>query len=126
MESRSQKLTDCCPEGHRVRGDVSLAGKPVRCPKCNRQFYFAVGLQSDHAVVIKHGSHTAKAGMTESSVMRILGDPAPMPPMPMSMPLGPVTRPCPKCSIAISEAASVCRHCNTYVGAMPSFMKELS
>lgn len=126
MESRSQKLTDCCPEGHRVRGDVSLSGQPVRCPKCNKQFTFATGFQPDHAVVIKHAAHTAKAGMTESSVMRILGDAEPVPPPPMSMPMGPSTRPCPRCAIAISEAASVCRHCKTYVGAMPSFMRELS
>lgn len=125
MESRVQKLTDCCPDGHRVRGDASLSGQPVRCPKCNKRFIFATGFQPDHAVVIKHPAHTDKSGMTESSVMRILGVADPVPPPPMSMPNSQQTRPCPKCAIAISESVSVCRHCKTYVGAMPTFMREM-
>ncbi|WP_146453557.1 hypothetical protein [Rubripirellula tenax] len=117
MEARSDKIKGCCPSGHHVRGDVSMAGRKVRCPHCDVAFVFA---PPDRAVVVSSKS----SSVTESSIMRILGDADPLPPAPVQHRIK--TRPCPKCSVAISEAVAVCGHCKCYVGAMPSFLREMA
>ncbi len=119
MESRTQKIKSCCPAGHPVRGDVAMAGQKVRCPRCDVSFVFA---PPERAVVVS----SPKAGVTESSVMRILGDADPSPSTPEFSPVQARTRSCPKCSVSILESVAVCRHCKCYVGAMPTFMRELA
>ncbi len=119
MESSVQKIKSCCPAGHSVRGEVSMAGQKVRCPRCDVPFVFA---PPERAVVV---NAPKKSGVTESSVMRILGELDPLPPPP-----GPqtrvATRPCPKCQVAIAETSAVCGHCKCYVGAMPSFLRDMA
>ncbi|WP_222436037.1 hypothetical protein [Rubripirellula reticaptiva] len=119
MEARTQKIKGCCPAGHHVRGDITMAGQKVRCPRCDVPFIFA---PPERAVVVS----TGKPSVTESSIMRILGDADPLPPAPTQSVNQIKTRPCPKCSIAISEAVAVCGYCKCYVGATPSFMRELA
>ncbi len=107
------KITDSCPSGHRVRGDIGLAGKNVRCPKCRKEFVFAP---------LKPVA-TESATVSDTSVMRILGETPELPPVPEKK--AAATRSCPRCGISISANTSVCNHCNTYVGLMPRFMKQL-
>ena len=62
-----------CPTGHRLRGSVSLIGKQVACPEC--QTRFEIG-------------QPKKQSVTESGVMRILGDgPGELPPPPKHLSL---------------------------------------
>ncbi len=118
MESSEPKKISCtCPNGHKVRGDVSFAGEKVRCPRCQQTFVFGE-------------KQTEKAPVTESAVMRILVDPQ-MSEDPVASMFdnprqeAPKTCPCSRCGVAIDETATVCKHCNSYVGAMPGFMQTL-
>ena len=135
-----------CPAGHRVRGKATMVGKKVACPKCQAQFVFAP--------TTRHAGRIAatERSVTDTAVMRILGDmpqrPQPPEPTPAEQPsitdsgvmriLGDPPeslrhddspekrlRPCPKCSVPISDALAVCNHCNSYVGALPSFLRGL-
>ncbi len=108
------KITDACPSGHRVRGDIRLAGKSVRCPKCRKEFVFAP---------LKPSAADSNV-VTDTSVMRILGESPEIPPMPERKPDS--TKSCPRCNVSISANASVCNHCNTYVGVMPRFMRQIA
>lgn len=109
-DSRLQEsITVSCPRGHRLRGDASLIGKQVKCPKC--QSVFAIG-------------EPRKVSVTESSVMRILGDgPGELPP--------PVTskttesQDCPRCGCSNPKTASVCSDCECYMGLMPNFLQKM-
>jgi uncharacterized C2H2 Zn-finger protein len=109
----NSKITVSCPAGHRLRGDIQMAGNTVRCPKCSVEFVFAP-LKSDAAV---------NRAVTDTGVMRILGDSPELPPIPEKKMA--TDRPCPRCGILMSINASVCKHCNCYVGVMPRFMQDL-
>ncbi|WP_145171262.1 hypothetical protein [Rubripirellula lacrimiformis] len=89
----------------------------VRCPRCSVSFVFAA---SDRATIVT----PEPKSVTESSVMRILGDldPTPAPPQASQIRL----RPCPKCAASISETLAVCNRCQCYIGSMPSFMGRLA
>jgi hypothetical protein len=62
--------------------------------------------------------------VTDTGVMRILGDMAVTPHAEASPEVA--HRPCSRCGVAIPETLSVCSHCNCYVGVMPSFMKQIT
>ncbi len=108
------KLTVSCPAGHRLRGDMKMAGNRVRCPKCRVEFVFAP-LKSPAA---------DNRAVTDTGVMRILGDSPELPPVPEKK-AAISDRPCPRCGISMSINTSVCNHCNCYVGVMPRFMQDL-
>ena len=107
------KITVSCPAGHRLRGDIKMAGSTVRCPKCSVEFVFAP-VKSETPV---------NQAVTDTGVMRILGESPVLPPPPVKKLT--IDRACPRCGISMSIDASVCKHCNCYVGVMPSFMQDL-
>ena len=119
------KLTVSCPSGHRLRGRVEMIGKRVKCPRCSVEFDFLKS--SDTATHDRERVATPAAGdrrgVSESRVMAILGDMNDLSSAPISEPTQ--SRPCAKCGGAVSESLTVCPHCNTYVGVMPNFMREL-
>lgn len=101
------KITCKCSRGHKVRGSATLIGKTVRCPRCSDQFVFG---------------YEVRESVSDTAVMRILGDgPAP-PPEPKAQAL---KRPCSRCGVGISPSASICEHCNCYVGQLPDFFEKL-
>lgn len=108
------KIAVACPSGHRLRGDSKLVGKTVTCPRCKTNFVFAPTTQ-------RHPD--AEKSVTDTGVMRILGDMGALPPAPERVEVK--TRPCTRCGVAISESLAVCNHCNCYVGVMPSFMRQM-
>ena len=109
MEENAEKMTCQCPKGHKLRGSVDLIGKSIRCPRCNEKFVFG---------------YTVRQNVTDTAVMRILGDAPPAPPTPKAETAE--TRPCTKCGVEISNNASVCKHCHTYVGKLPDFFAKLN
>ncbi len=100
-EPRSIRVA--CPTGHQLRGDSTMIGKTISCPKCKERFVF----QSDK--------------VTDTGVMRILGD-APSLENTDNQHMNSETRPCPRCSTSIAATAMVCRHCDCYVGSLPDFL----
>lgn len=110
------KVTAVCPSGHKLRGNSELVGRPVKCPRCSCEFVFALTL--DRAI----NTNTKK--VTDTGVMRILGELSSLPPAPKSRQAS--ERPCNRCGILIPEETAVCSHCNCYVGAMPTFLRQMS
>ena len=96
-----------CPNGHRLMGSTDMVGRNVRCTKCQAKFPFVIPM---------------KKSLTETGVLRILGDVSPVP-MPPEVEL-PTQRPCPRCFKIISVNANVCEHCCCYVGILPNFLKQ--
>ncbi|MCC9603245.1 hypothetical protein LOC67_22070 [Stieleria sp. JC731] len=108
-EMNAERVTCKCPRGHKVRGGSELIGKTVRCPRCKEKFVF--GYQIREAV-------------TDTAVVRMLGDAPAIPAAPVAE--EPSLRPCTRCGVAISKNASVCKHCNCYVGHLPDFFARLN
>ncbi len=99
------EITASCPRGHRVRGPRALGGRMVKCPKCAAEFMFQA---------------PAPKNVTDTGVMRILGDLPALPPLPPTR-AEPQTRPCPRCEQAIPLSITVCQYCACYVGiALPA------
>ncbi len=96
-----------CPNGHRLMGTTDMVGRNVRCTKCQAKFQFEIPL---------------KKSLTETGVLRILGDFSPVP-MPPEVALR-TRRPCPRCFKIISVNANVCEHCICYVGDMPHLLMQ--
>lgn len=111
------KITMACPSGHRVRGGVEMLGRTVRCPKCQVEFRFTTEPK-------RTTPEPDSRQMTDTGVMRILGDFNQMPEAPESTEA--TLKPCTRCGVPIPETLTVCNHCNCYVGLMPSFMKQIS
>jgi hypothetical protein len=109
MNDESDKRITCnCPRGHKLRGAPEMIGQTVRCPRCSEKFVFGYQIRQQ---------------VTDTAVVRILGDaPAPPPAQIQS----PATRPCTRCGVATSAASSVCEHCNCYVGLLPDFLANLN
>ena len=110
-QNQPQKVTCTCPAGHRIRASLAMIGESVSCPRCDVQFVFG---QSNDSV-------------SDSVVMRILGDgPQESPEQEQqSQSSVPASRPCARCGVGVSESASVCQCCNSYVGAFPTFMHRI-
>lgn len=104
----SERITCKCPRGHKLRGATDLIGKTVRCPRCSEKFVFG---------------YYVRENVTDTAVVRILGDGPVAVPTPEK---DPTTRLCTRCGVATSAKISVCQHCNCYVGIMPDFMSSLS
>lgn len=85
-----------------------MLGKTIQCPRCARAFIFEV--KDDRSV-------------TDTGVMRILGDMSPLPPPP-AIP-EPTTRACDRCGNQVSRMSQVCPQCNCYIGAMPMFLRQM-
>ena len=113
--TENTKIIDCCPSGHRVRGDISLSGNTVRCPRCQSEFVFAP---------MKPKAGATNSAVTDTGVMRILGDTPDVPQMPERKEV--TSKVCPRCQLSISANSTVCDHCNCYVGVMPRFMSQLT
>ena len=104
-----EQLTCKCPRGHKVRGKPSLIGKNVRCPCCGEKFVFG---------------YFIRERVSDTAVVRLLGDAPKLPPAPEK--LHAETRTCERCGIAVSKKASVCEHCNCYIGNLPDYYGKLS
>ena len=139
------KITVQCPKGHRLRGGTNLCGKTIRCPKCQAEFVFAPTKPSppenrqvtDTAVMRILGDgpgelvaenaapadadQAALRRLSDTGVVRILAEPASIETTSSEV----ETRPCPRCNVPTPENAAVCEHCNTYLGVMPTFLKQL-
>ncbi|TWT98450.1 hypothetical protein [Stieleria varia] len=102
-----EKLTCDCPNGHKLRGPAQLIGKQIACPKCKSKFIFG---------------ETYKQQVSDTAVVRILGTPPPSHTAPSETEL---MRPCTRCGVSVSASASVCSHCDCYIGAVPDFMKSM-
>lgn len=120
-----------CSQGHKIKAKVELAGCAGKCPRCGQ----AVQVPAKSEVSL-NSAPTSNASanqvnrradvsskltlpnerktVTESAVMRILGDVAPLPPMPEhnTQPI----RCCPRCLQKIRISSRVCEHCQCYVG----------
>ena len=117
MSENASKMTCSCPNGHRVRGDVKLQGSRVRCPKCRESFVFPSAIQQAHNA----GSH--HDGFSDTSIMRILGDPSKV-----GIPIvnrgnaasGQVDRfrTCSRCGGSTPKTLAICNHCSCYLGVV--------
>ncbi|NND97296.1 MAG: hypothetical protein HKN47_08215 [Pirellulaceae bacterium] len=95
-----------CESGHRIKAGSSLRGKTLPCPKCRKPVVIA----------------EATDPLSDTGVMRILGDASPLPraPLPMRMQL----RPCPQCECDVRKDAPICQHCRSYIGASTDYTKR--
>lgn len=104
----TDKVVCKCPRGHKLKGSAELIGQSVRCPRCQEKFVFGYQIRQD---------------VTDTAVVRLLGDAPAPPPEPKA---APDTRPCTRCGVGISPKASVCQHCKCYVGRLPDYLDRLS
>jgi endogenous inhibitor of DNA gyrase (YacG/DUF329 family) len=95
-----------CESGHRLKAAASLRGKTLPCPKCQKP---VVIVELDNKV-------------SDTGVMRILGETSPLPPAPT--PLRLQLRPCPECAADVRKDAPICQHCQSYIGASPDYVKQ--
>ena len=111
-----------CERGHRFKAMDAYRGKIVHCPQC--QAHVPIPIQSSSTAAVP----TAKDPLSDTGVMRILGDLDPLPPPPVGTQSEESTnyRNCPRCSVSIRTDATLCNHCNCYVGAIPDFFGGLS
>lgn len=117
MNENTSKMTCSCPNGHRVRGDVKLQGARVRCPKCREAFVFPSALKPTSA------SASSNDGFSDTSIMRILGDPSKV-----GIPVvnrgsasgGQVDRfrTCSRCGSSTPKTLAICNHCSCYLGVV--------
>ncbi len=94
-----------CPRGHKIKAAAELAGKMARCPSCQ-----AVMMVPEPIKQLVRSQRQ----LTESGVVRMLGDVPPLPPAP-EKPTH-IRRTCPRCRHRLSPAATVCEQCQLYVG----------
>lgn len=93
-----------CQNGHRLKAEVSQAGRTSHCPRCQAPI-----------VVPKRAPHP----VTDSGIVRLLGEmEAESPSAPRQAPL-PVNqapdRSCPRCDSPLSPSARSCDACGLYV-----------
>ena len=116
LQPVNNKVTAACPAGHKLRGNSSLVGKTVKCPRCGVEFVFAL--------TFKRSTQTDGKEVTDTGVMRILGSMDAVPPAPKRRVN--TDRPCTRCGAAVPENTSVCSHCNCYIGVLPAFLNEMA
>lgn len=95
----------CCPQGHKIKAKPELAGKLAKCPSCK-----SVMLVPERVKLLVK----SREALTQSGVLRILGDAPKLPPMPEKSRA--IKRICPRCSKTLTPALTVCTHCQLYVG----------
>ncbi|TWU39932.1 hypothetical protein Q31b_32480 [Novipirellula aureliae] len=103
-----------CVNGHSLRAPERSVGRTLPCPVCGEPVVVA----------------RPRASVSDTGVMRILGEFVPATassvPAEFRMPADqPESRPCPVCSCAVSESASVCQACHCYVGKSPDYLRSL-
>ncbi len=99
-----------CPHGHSVKAKATLAGKMAKCPACEAVML----IPEPTRLQIPRGN----SALTESAVMRILGDAAPLPSPPEKIIESP--RNCPRCHKALPGYTTICDGCKLYVGLNPT------
>ncbi len=104
----AEQMTCRCPRGHKLRGKAEMVGKTVRCPRCSEKFVFG---------------YFVRDSVTDTAVVRLLGDAPAPPPEPVK---DPSVRMCVRCGVSTSAHLSVCQHCNCYVGVMPDFLSSIT
>ena len=115
LQPVNNKVTVACPAGHKLRGNSSLVGKRVKCPRCDAEFVFALTFKRSDKVDAKK--------VTDTGVMRILGAMDAVPPAPKRRVK--TERPCTRCGASVPENTTVCSQCNCYIGVLPAFLKEM-
>ncbi len=103
-------IATLCPNGHHLTGPASLVGHKVRCSKCGTKFELSL---------------PPKKSLTETGVLRLLGDVDPLPTPPEQPEVPKSKKTCQRCHQVISVHANVCEHCKCYVGAMPNFLTQM-
>ncbi|MFN3192264.1 MAG: hypothetical protein ACE361_17265 [Aureliella sp.] len=93
-----------CENGHRIRADEKHAGQQGNCPRCR------VPIQ----VPSPPADQKRPRSITESGVMRVLGD-ADLAPS-KGVATESAKRCCPRCRKPLSAEATLCKHCHLYVG----------
>ncbi len=96
-----------CPEGHKLTAKAELAGKLGKCPGCDRVVVVPKPVNLEEVLANRNE-------MTDSGVMRILGEVPPLPPAP-EKPSG-AHRTCPRCHKILNHTATICSGCQLYVG----------
>ena len=69
MDGKNERMLCQCPRGHRLRGDVALIGKTIRCPRCQEVFVFGYAIRevlSDTAVLKILAETPTRAGVGAS------------------------------------------------------------
>ncbi len=96
-----------CPRGHKIRARAELAGRNGKCPRCGVELTFP-------ELPRPNGLEVRRDALTESALMRLLGEASqpPPPPPPNRTP----KRYCPRCRHVVSTSATVCGNCKLYVG----------
>lgn len=116
LQPVNNKVTAACPAGHKLRGNSSLVGKRVKCPRCDVEFVFALTFKRSDQVDAKE--------VTDTGVMRILGSMDAVPPAPKRRVN--TDRPCTRCGASVPENTAVCSQCNCYIGVLPAFLSEMA
>lgn len=101
-----------CENGHRIKAKESLAGQTHACPKCSKP------------VTIPQLVADEPKAITDTGVMRILGD---LPALPQQPERAAATkiRTCPRCNQEVSANASVCRACQCYLEVAPDMLFKM-
>jgi CBS domain-containing protein len=100
-------LTTECPNGHRVRGDVGWLNRKVRCPHCDAEFTFQRPDGTAAEVVAPDGSKMNRPSVSDTGVVRILGDFT----SPPTQDDG-TTRHCSDCGATYPSYVPICYNCN--------------
>ena len=116
LQPINNKVTAACPSGHKLRGKPSLVGRTVKCPRCKAEFVFAMTFEASKASESKE--------VTDTGVMRILGNMESVPPPPKRRVN--TDRPCTRCGTSVPENTTVCGNCDCYVGVLPTFLNEMA
>lgn len=138
--SQAIALEVTCSQGHLLRAPQRAIGKTLPCPICRvmvtvkpRQSMSESGAlrimnERIAEIAAKHQAIAAPAtrdGLSDTGVMRILGDCLP-PVAPPETVENHSSRPCPKCSHNVPESMSVCKNCSCYLGPSPDYFREIT
>lgn len=96
-----------CPNGHKIKAKSELSGQTGKCPKCSARI-----LVPETAA---EKLPNPRNNITESGVMRALGDFHPLPNPPATTSPAEV-RSCPRCRKTLRGSVTICNHCKLYVG----------
>jgi len=111
------RIEVACANGHKLKAKEKLAGRTLKCPKC----------QAEVRVPGPRPDRPASAlSVSDLDVMNFLGDQEPLPPPPkLSIHDELADRYCPRCGATLGAKATVCKACNCYVAISSDFMDAL-
>ncbi len=104
-------ITAECPNRHRVRGDAGWLNRDVRCPHCGAEFTFRRPDAAASEVVAAGGRRIDKPSVSDTGVMRILGDYSSLPTSNDGS-----SRRCPQCAANYPSDVQTCYSCNVPLG----------